>query len=216
MDGHNEMNDKLFDLTGRTALVTGASSGLGAHFSRVLSSAGARVVLAARRAERLNDLAAEIREAGGHATALTLDVTDTGSVDEAMAVLKEAGGELDVLINNAGIAQPQRLLDTSEATWQRTIDVNLTGVFRVGRAAARLMAASGRGGAIVNIASVLGLVVQPTQAAYAASKAAVLHLTRAMALELRKERIRVNAIAPGYFETEINSDFFATERGQRP
>ena len=207
------MQPDLFDLSGKTALITGASSGLGAHFARVLLDAGAAVVLAARRTDRLEALAAELRKArGGEARVVRLDVSDRASVDAAVAEAAAQRG-LDIVVNNAGIADTQPFLEMSDESFDRIVDVNLGGVFRVGQAAARVMAA-GQGGSIVNIASVLGFVVQPTQAAYAASKAAVVHLTRSMALELRDSAIRVNAIAPGYFGTEINEKVFATERGQ--
>ena len=208
------MSDNLFDMHGRTAVVTGASSGLGEHFAQVLAGAGARVVLAARRAENLARLATRIEAAGGKALPVAMDVSQPDSIEAALETAQQEFGVPHVLINNAGIAKTERFLDITEEDWQRTLDVNLSGVFRVGQAVARRMAAGGEGGAIVNIASLLGMVVQPTQAAYASTKAAVIHLTRSMALELAREKIRVNAIAPGYFVTEMNRTFFASDHGR--
>jgi len=203
-----------FDLTGKVALVTGASSGLGAHFSQVLGEAGAKVVLAARREEALAERVQALTAQGIDAFAVAMDVSDRASVDAAVETAASHFGGIDVLINNAGIADNQRFLDMSEESWQRVIDVDLTGVFRVGQAVARHMAAQGRGGSIVNIASVLALIVQPTQANYCTAKAGVVQLTNAMARELSREKIRVNAIAPGYFKTEINAEFFESQAGQ--
>ena len=202
-----------FDLSGKTALITGASSGLGVHFSKALGAAGAKVVLAARREQALAEQVTALKQQGIDAHAVTMDVSDRESVDAAVAKASELVGGLDILVNNAGIADNQRFLEMSEESWQRVLDVDLTGVFRVGQAAARVMAEQGRGGSIVNIASVLGLVVQPTQANYCTAKAGVIQLTNVMARELGRENIRVNAIAPGYFKTEINAEFFDSEAG---
>ncbi|MGB0865347.1 MAG: SDR family NAD(P)-dependent oxidoreductase [Granulosicoccaceae bacterium] len=202
-----------FDLNGKSALITGASSGLGVHFSQVLGRAGAKVVLAARREEALASHVAALREQEIDAYAVTMDVSDRDSVDAAVSNANALVGGIDVLVNNAGIADNQRFLEMSEESWQRVLDVDLSGVFRVGQAVARLMAEQGRGGAIVNIASVLGLVVQPTQANYCTAKAGVIQLTKVMARELWRDNIRVNCIAPGYFKTEINAEFFDSEAG---
>lgn len=203
-----------FDLSGRVAVVTGASSGLGAHFAAVLAREGARVALIARRAERLEALAAPLRADGAHVTVHPADVADRAALEAAFADIVAAHGRLDILVNNAGIARTAPFLSMTEADWSEVIDIDLSGVWRVAQIAARHMAEAGAGGSIVNIASVLGLAVQPTQVNYAAAKAAVLHMTRAMARELGRHAIRVNAIAPGYFRTEINSGFFDSDKGR--
>lgn len=205
--------DTVFSVAGKTALVTGASSGLGAHFARALAGRGANVVLAARRRQRLETLAEEIELGGGRACVATLDVTSAASVGEAVAAGVSAFGALDILVNNAGIGEGRLLLDTTDAQWRRIMAVNLDGTFRVAREAARAMAKSG-GGAIVNIASVLSFEVQSGSGAYAAAKAGVVQMTRAMALELARHNIRVNAIAPGYFLSEMTEAYFATDAGQ--
>ena len=204
----------LFDLKGKTALVTGASSGLGAHFSQVLGAAGAKVVLAARRENALAEQVESLQSLGIDAMAVAMDVTDRESVDTAVERAANESNGLHILVNNAGMADNARFLDMSEESWLRVVDVDLNGVFRVGQAVARQMAAQQSGGSIVNIASVLGLVVQPTQANYCAAKAGVIQLTNSMARELSREKIRVNAIAPGYFKTEINAEFFDSSAGQ--
>ena len=208
------MPETMFSLKGRTALVTGASSGLGRHFVQVLSRAGASVVLAARRLDRLQTLAQEIEREGGKALAVALDVTDPDSVQRAFDAA-EALGPVTILVNNAGVPSGSFFTKTSEEEWRSVLAVNLDGVFRVGQEAARRMAADGAGGSIINIASILGFGVSKTLSAYAASKAAVVSLTKSMALELARDRIRVNALAPGYFSTEINDAFLASETGKR-
>uniref|UniRef100_UPI003BA95A0B SDR family NAD(P)-dependent oxidoreductase n=1 Tax=Stappia sp. TaxID=1870903 RepID=UPI003BA95A0B len=203
-----------FDLAGRTAVVTGASSGLGAHFARVLGREGARVALVARRAGRLAESADSLAAEGIESSTHVADVTDRSSLEAAFDEIVDRHGGIDILVNNAGIARPRSFLKMEEDDWNTVIDTDLSGVWRTAQVAARHMAERGRGGSIVNIASVLGLVVQPTQVNYAAAKAAVLHMTKAMARELGRHDIRVNAIAPGYFRTEINADFFETEKGK--
>ncbi len=206
--------DPAFDVAGRVALVTGASSGLGAHFARLLAARGARVGLAARRADRIEALAAEIAAADGRALPVPLDVTDAASVDAAVEHVETELGPLAMLVNNAGIAGTKRFLEQDDAGWQAILDTNLTGLMRVGRAVARRMAAHGKGGAIVNVASMLGLRAAAQLAPYAAAKAGVISLTQTMALELARHAIRVNALAPGYVETDLNRDFLGSPAGQ--
>ena len=206
--------DPLFGVKGRVALVTGASSGLGDHFARTLAARGATVVAAARRTERLDALVADIAKAGGKAIAVRLDVTDPASVEDAMARIAAELGALDVLVNNAGVAQSKPALQLTDADWRQVMDTNLDGAWRMAQAAAKAMAASGKGGSIVNIASILGLRVASSLLAYTAAKAALIQVTQALALEWARHKIRVNAIAPGYVETEINAGYFRSEHGQ--
>ena len=204
-----------FRLDGRVAFVTGASSGLGAHFAATLVAAGAPVVIAARRADRLAALAKSLREAGGTVLTVELDVTDPASVEAAVAAGEAALGPIQILINNAGVGEPASFLDTTEDQWRHHLGVNLDGVARVGRAVAKRMVAHGKGGSIVNTASIVGFMVARGISAYAVSKAAVVQLTKAMALELAPHKIRVNALAPGYVPTEINADFLASDTGKK-
>jgi NAD(P)-dependent dehydrogenase (short-subunit alcohol dehydrogenase family) len=210
----NPIASELFDVKGKVALVTGASSGLGEHFAQTLAAAGAHVVVGARRLDRLDALVARIASDGGKALAVTLDVTDATSVAEAFARATRETGAPDIVVNNAGIAQTKPALDLQEEDWRRVMDTNLDGAWRVAQAGARAMIAAGKGGSIVNIASILGMRVASHLLAYTAAKAALIQATQALALEWARHRIRVNAIAPGYIETEINSGFFATEAGQ--
>lgn len=199
-------------LDGKVALVTGASGGLGRHFADVLSRAGATVVLAARRVEKLEQAAAAL---GPKAHAVALDVADAASVAQAFeAAEAAAGGPVTVVVNNAGIADTRAALDVTPEDWDRVLDTNLTGAFLVAQAAARRMKAAGSGGSIVNIASIAGLRPAGAVAAYCASKAGLVHLTKALALEWARHGIRVNALCPGYIETDINAEFFATDAGQ--
>jgi NAD(P)-dependent dehydrogenase (short-subunit alcohol dehydrogenase family) len=209
------MTATKFSLRGKRALVTGASSGLGRHFAGVLASAGAEVALAARRVERLEEIAAEITGAGGRALAVAMDVTDAASVVRGFAAAEAALGPISILINNAGIPSGAFFLDMSEREWREVMAVNLDGVFRVGQEGARRMVANGGGGVIIITASMLSFAVSKSLSAYAASKAAVASLARSMALELARENIRVNALAPGYVHTEFNAAFLAGPAGQR-
>lgn len=193
----------------RQVLVTGASSGLGAHFARLLAAQGAHVYAAARRADRVQALCDGLWDQGHQATPLELDVSSPQAVDEALQ-----GQVFDLVVNNAGVSHSCAALDLDADTLDQVIDTNVKGVFHVARATAAAMRDAGQGGSIVNIASILGSRISGHVAAYAASKGAVLQLTRALALEWARHGIRVNALSPGYIETEINSDFFATEQGQ--
>jgi NAD(P)-dependent dehydrogenase (short-subunit alcohol dehydrogenase family) len=201
-------------LHGRVALVTGASGGLGAHFAKVLARAGARVAVAARREKACHEVCQAIAAAGGDAAAVPLDVTNASSAAEAVAATVSRLGGLDVLVNNAGVAHTAPTLEMAEQDWDRVLDTNLKGAFLVAQTAARHMRDSGAGGAIVNIASVLALRVAAQVAAYATAKAGLVQMTRAMALEWARHGIRVNALCPGYIETDLNRDFFATDAGQ--
>ena len=201
------------DLRDRPALVTGSSGGLGAHFARTLARHGAPVVLAARRREKLIDLAESINADGGQAVAVELDVTDSASVRDALADAQRLVGTVRILVNNSGIASPSAVLDTEDEEWQKVLDTNLTGAFLMAREAARRMVAAKEAGSIINITSILGLGVMSRLASYCASKAGLKHLTEAMALEFARYGIRVNAIAPGYIETDMNREFFRSEPG---
>jgi NAD(P)-dependent dehydrogenase (short-subunit alcohol dehydrogenase family) len=198
-------------LIGKTALITGASSGFGAHFAAVLVDAGASVILAARRADALSDVAQALRERGAAGVRiLPMDVTDAASVDAASGAM----ASVDVLVNNAGIVRSGASFDQSEEDWDAVLDTNLKGAFFVARAAAKAMRASGRPGSIINIASILGERQAGGVLPYAASKAGVIHMTKLLALEWARYDIRVNALAPGYFDTELNRTFWGTEAGK--
>lgn len=205
-------------LENRTAFITGASSGLGLRFARILASAGARVALAARRTDRLEAEVAAIRAAGGQATAIPLDVMEAEAIGAAMDQAQAALGPLSILINNAGVSGEGAALSLPVERLDQTFDVNVRGVYIAAREAARRMIDSGVAAAgearIVNIASIAGMVQLPGLTAYCASKAAVVSLTQGLAREWAARHIAVNAIAPGYIETEINADWFATEPGR--
>lgn len=207
---------KLFELSGKTALVTGASGGLGAHFARTLADAGAHVVLAARRLEKLEALAGEIESAGGKATPVQMDVTDPKSVKAAFRTISDTLGQpADIIVNNSGISRDTWFHEMSEEDWRAVMDTNLDGVWRVAKAATNALIDAGKPGSIINIASITAFRSQPTISAYAASKSAVNHLTHVMALESARFGIRANAIAPGYFKTDINDEFLDSEHGDK-
>lgn len=203
-----------FRLDGRLALVTGASSGLGTHFARLLAQAGARVAVAARRADKLQSVVDAIAQAGGQARALSLDVTDAASVRACFDALSDWGAP-DIVVNNAGVTVTRPLLEQTEEDFDHVLDTNLKGCWLVATEAARRMAAAGQGGSIVNVASILGERVAGGVAPYAISKAGVVQATKAMALELARHRIRVNALLPGYVVTDLNRDFLSSEAGDK-
>src|SRR5262245_16842698 len=205
---------QLFDLTGRVALVTGASSGLGARFAEVLAENGASVVLVARRADRLAALKARIEQAGGRAAAVEADVLDRAAMQRAFDAADRVFGTVTILVNNAGVAHSTRAVELSEDEWRRVVGTNLDAVFFWAQEAAKRMLAAKAKGAIVNIASVLGFGVSKGTAAYATAKAGVVQITKALGLELACRGVRVNAIAPGWFVTEINRDYLESEHGR--
>jgi NAD(P)-dependent dehydrogenase (short-subunit alcohol dehydrogenase family) len=203
-----------FALDGRVALVTGASAGLGRHFSDVLAGAGAAVAVAARRRERLEDAVRDIAARGGRAAAFACDVTEAASVAVTVAAAEATLGPIDILVNNAGIAISKPMLEHSEAEWDRVIDTNLKGAWLMSRALAERWVKTGRRGRIINIASLLALRPIRHVPSYCTAKAGLAHLTHTMAMELGRKGITVNAIAPGYFETDMNRDFLRSEVGQ--
>lgn len=198
------------DLSGKRALITGASSGLGAHFAKVLARSGADVVVAARRKEALDQLVEQIASDGGRALALPLDVTEKASVSRAVA----EAGDLDILVNNAGVTVTKPVLDSSEVDYDFVLDANLKGAFLVATEVARSMKARQATGTIINIASILGLRQGGMVTTYAMSKAGLIQMTKQMALELSRYNIRVNALAPGYIVTDLNRDFFESDPGK--
>lgn len=211
------------DLSGRVAMVTGASSGLGEQFARSLSQAGAAVVLAARRMERLKTLRAELEAAGGDAHVVELDVSDPASIRSAVAHAETEMGTIDILVNNSGVSTTQKLIDVTPDDFDYVMDVNTRGAFFVAQEVGKRMIARSRGaapgtftgGRIVNVASMAGLRPLSQIGVYAMSKAAVIHMTRAMALEWGRFGINVNALCPGYIDTELNHHHWQTEAGQR-
>ena len=204
----------LFSLAGKTALVSGASSGLGEHFAQVLSAAGAEVIVAARREDRLASLVERINAAGGRASSIALDVTSRISVDQAFEEIDKRVSSLDIVVNNAGITnRPIRFVDATEEEWGAVLDVNLIGAWRIAQAAAIRMKKQGSG-TVVNTGSIYSHVSGSHKADYNVSKVAIDQLTKNMALELARSGIRVNSLCPGYFETAINEKEFGTEQGR--
>ena len=204
-----------FDIYGEVVLVTGASSGIGRHFAQVLAAAGAKVAAAARRADRLSELARDIESRGGMCLPLACDVTKQDSIREAIANAEDRLGPLSVLVNNAGVVVSKPLFEHSEADWDHVVDTNLKGAWLAARDFAHHLVERKRPGRIINIASVLGFRTIGQVPAYCAAKAGLIHLTHVLAMELARHRILVNALAPGYVETDFNREFFTTEAGQR-
>jgi len=206
---------EIFDLRGRVALVTGASGGLGVRFAEVLAANGAAVGLVARRIDRLAGLKSRIEAAGGRAVAVEADVLDRAAMNRAFDAVEAAFGTVTVLVNNAGVAHAHRAVDMPAAEWRRVLGTNLDAVFFWAQEAARRMLAVGKPGAIVNIASVLGFGVAKGVVAYTTAKAGVVQMTKALGLELAFKGICVNAIAPGWFVTDLNRDYLTSEVGDR-
>ena len=204
-----------FRLEGRRVLITGASSGLGRHFSMTLAQAGAVVAASARTVAGLSATVAEVEAAGGEIVAVPMDVTDAAGVRAGFDEIAARIGVPDVIVNNAGVAVSRPLLEQTERDWDQVLDTNLKGAWLVAQEGARRLVAEQLPGAIVNIASHTGLRVAGAIAPYCASKAGLIHLTRALALELARYQIRVNALAPGYVQTELNRDFLSSEAGER-
>jgi len=200
-----------FSVKDRTILITGGSSGFGLHFANMLAARGANVVLAARRIKALEAAVRDIGEAGGHAKAIELDVTQPANVAQAIADLPT----LHVVVNNAGISGESRAIDCEADEWRSTFDVNVNAAFEVSRCAARRMREQGQRGSIINIASITGVRPGAGAAAYSASKAAVIHMTKALAAEWARYGVRINAIAPGYFETDLTREFLASDFGKQ-
>ena len=205
---------QLFDLEGCNAIVTGASRGLGRHFALTLARAGARVALAARDTAKLAEVAEEIGGFGGRALPVALDVTKSASVREAVDCAETELGPVHLLVNNSGIAVTKPALEVTEEEWDRVIDTDLKGAWLMAREVADCMVRHGHGGKIINIASIGGLVVLGQVSSYCAAKAGLIHLTHALEAELARHDIQVNAIAPGYVETDMNRGFFASDAGQ--
>lgn len=204
-----------FELSGKIALVTGASSGLGLHFATCLADAGVCVILAARRKDKLETLAADIHSKGGTAHVLEMDVTERNATVTKLAQMAEKIGTPDILVNNAGIARAARFLDASSKDTETVFGVNQYSVWHVSQIICNQMIDAGKAGSVINIASILGLDVLSGVGSYSVSKAAVVQMTKVMALELARHNIRVNAIAPGYFDTEINEGFLTSDAGQK-
>ncbi|MEZ5656846.1 MAG: SDR family oxidoreductase [Sphingobium sp.] len=210
MQSKSPLDGSIFSLAGQTALVTGASAGLGTHFASVLAAAGADVIITARREAQLDQVASNIRAAGGTCSVERLDVADPVSVGALGTLLDN----VDILVNNAGIVRDAPALEQSEADWDAVINTNLKGMFMLATATARAMRARGKGGSIINIASILGLRQASGVLPYAVSKAGTIQLTKTLALEVARFGVRVNAIAPGYLDTDLNTGFWKSEAGK--
>ncbi len=204
-----------FDLQGQAALVTGASSGIGRHLAALLAAAGAKVALAARRADRLAEAAREIEAAGGRCLPIALDVTRSESVAAAVAAAESELGPLTILVNNAGVTVAKPVLEHTEEEWDYVLDTNLKGAWLMAREFAQHLVDRGRPGRIINIASVLGVRTIARVPSYSAAKAGLIHLTHVLAMELARHSILVNALAPGYVETDFNRDFLRSEAGKK-
>ena len=208
-----------FNLDGKTVLITGASGGLGRYFAGVLAAAGARVAVCARRLDKVMETVAGLEalsgSRGGKTIGVEMDVTDAASVAQAFEAIEEQAGTVTVVVNNAGVAGGKAALELTEDDWDRILDTNLKGAWTVAQEAAKRMAAAETGGVIVNIASVLGLRVGKGVLPYAVSKAGLVQMTKALALELAPQNIRVNALAPGFVETDLNREYLASEHGQK-
>lgn len=209
------MSGGLFDLNGRVALVTGASSGIGRHFAKTLARSGAKVALAARRVDRLDQAVADIQSEGGQAIAVRMDVGERASVCAALEQIAALLGVPQILVNNAGVSDTKRVFDYTDADWSRIVGTNLAGAWMVAQETARRMVEAKISGSIINITSILANRVAGGVSPYIAAKAGLKHLTQALALELARHDIRVNSIAPGYIVTELNSDLLATEAGEK-
>lgn len=204
---------ELFDLSGKVALITGASSGLGLNFAKVLAENGASVALVARRQDRLDALAADIEKAGGRAVSVQADVCDRADMIRAFEAAERVFGVVDILVNNAGVVHAHRIVDLPEAEWRGVLAIDLDAVFLWSQEATRRMLAAGKAGAIINISSIAGFSVTKGVAAYSVAKAGVVQFTKALALEVAAKGIRVNAIAPGWIVTDINREYLMSERG---
>lgn len=209
------MSEDLLSVEGKTILITGASSGFGRFFAEKLAARGARIVAVARRKERLDELVDRIVTTGGKCIGIAMDVSDNASVQAGLDQMEAEVGLPGVIINNAGVGCDAPFLQLTEEDWDNTLDINLKGTFLVSQSLAKRLVEHGDGGTIINIASILGERVAGNVAPYATSKAGMIQLTKTMALELARYQIRVNAIAPGYVETELNQHFFKTELGAR-
>jgi NAD(P)-dependent dehydrogenase (short-subunit alcohol dehydrogenase family) len=207
--------EERFSLKGRIALVTGGGSGFGAHFAEVLAQAGASVAVAARRVDRIRAVAQAIVDKGGKAIACEIDVANRASINKAFDAIEDKLGAVDIVVNNAGLSSPAPFPEMSEEQWSSVLDVNLSGPYHVSQEMARRLIAKKRPGSIINIASILGKLAKDNFINYGATKGALIHLTEYMALDLLPHGIRVNALAPGYFPSEMTNPFFESEVGKK-